>query len=94
MKIQVIGPGCAKCKKLLENTKEALKQLSREDEIEYITDMDKIIEMGIMSTPVLAFNGVPALAGFLPEVDKIKETINAKEAKDKKASMCHCGGCC
>ena len=53
MNIKVLGGGCAKCAALLAATKEAVAEKGIEAEIEYITDMSKIMEYGIMSTPAL-----------------------------------------
>ena len=75
MQIQVLGSGCPTCKKLFELTKQAIEELDLKIEVEYITDIQKIIEMGVMSSPVLAINGKPAISGFLPDIEKIKETI-------------------
>ena len=75
MKIQVLGSGCLTCKKLFELTKQAVEELNLKTEVEYITDIQKIVEIGVMSSPVLAINGKPAITGFLPDVEKIKETI-------------------
>ena len=75
MKIQVLGSGCPTCKKLFELTKKAVEELELKTEVEYITDIQKIIEMGVMSSPVLAINGKPILAGFVPDIEKIKEAI-------------------
>lgn len=75
MKIQVLGSGCNKCKKLFELTKQAVAELNLKAEVEYITDVSKIIEMGVMSSPVLAVDGKPALVGFLPSLEKIKKVI-------------------
>ena len=75
MKIQVLGSGCPTCKKLFELTKKAAEELKLKTEVEYITDIQKIVEMGVMSSPVLAINGKPILTGFVPDIEKIKETI-------------------
>jgi len=75
MQIQVLGSGCPTCKKLFELTKQAVKELGLEIEVEYITDIQKIVEMGVMSSPVLAINGEPVLTGFVPNIEKIKEVI-------------------
>lgn len=75
MKIQVLGSGCAKCKKLFELTKQAAAELELKAEVEYITDVSKIIEMGVMSSPVLAVDDKPALVGFLPSLEKIKSVL-------------------
>lgn len=79
MKIQVLGSGCPTCHKLLELTQQAVKELNLNEEVEYITDVSKIIEMGVMSSPVLAVDGKPVMVGFLPDIEKIKNLL--KEAQ-------------
>jgi len=74
MKIQVLGSGCPTCKNLFELTKTAVAELGIETEVEYSTDISKIIEMGIMQSPVLAIDGKPAMIGS-GNLDKIKEVI-------------------
>lgn len=75
MKIQVLGSGCATCKKLFELTKSAAAELKLNTEVEYITDVQRIVQMGLMSSPVLAVNDKPILVGRVPEEAKIKELI-------------------
>jgi small redox-active disulfide protein 2 len=75
MKIQVLGSGCPTCEKLFELTKKAVEDLELKTEVEYITDIQKIVEMGVMSSPVLAINGKPILIGFVPDIEKIKKII-------------------
>jgi small redox-active disulfide protein 2 len=75
MKIQVLGSGCPTCKKLFEITKQAAKELNIADEVEYVTDIQQILNMGLMSSPVLAVNGKPALVGFIPKIEEIKKAI-------------------
>jgi len=94
MKIQVLGSGCPTCKKLYELTKEAVAELDLKTEVEYITDVSKIIEMGVMSSPVLAVNGKAVLVGFLPSLEKIKSVLSTGEKAEVKSSKCCCGGKC
>lgn len=77
MKIQVLGSGCPTCKKLYELTKQAAEEVGLETKVEYITDVSKIIEMGVMSSPVLAIDGKPVLLGFLPDIEKIKSILQS-----------------
>lgn len=53
MNIRVLGGGCCKCENLLEAVKEAVAEKGINAEIEYITDMARIMEYGIISTPAL-----------------------------------------
>lgn len=54
--IKVLGSGCKNCRTLLENTKEAVKAMGLSCEVEYVTDMQKIMDYGVMSTPALVVN--------------------------------------
>jgi len=85
MKIQVLGSGCATCKNLYEITQKAVDELKLETEVEYVTGNEgtqKIIELGAMSSPVLAVNGEIAMTGFTPDVKAIK--IKIKKALEEK----------
>lgn len=74
-RIQVLGSGCPTCKKLYEITKQAVVELGINQEVEYLNDIQKIISMGVMQSPVLAVNGKPALVGFTPDIEKVKKVI-------------------
>ena len=56
MNIKVLGGGCKSCEALLRSAKEAVANKGIEAEIEYITDMEKIINYGVMSMPALLVN--------------------------------------
>ena len=73
MNIKVLGGGCCKCENLLEAVKEAVAEKGIEAEIEYITDMSKIIEYGIMSTPALMIdNKLVSMGRVLKTKDVLK----------------------
>ncbi|HPA25854.1 MAG: thioredoxin family protein [Candidatus Pacebacteria bacterium] len=95
-KIQVLGSGCPTCKKLFELTKQAVQELGIKTEVEYITDIQKIIEMGVMQSPVLAINGKPVMTGSVSDIEKIKELITKEttETTSENKPACSCGGNC
>jgi len=74
-KIQILGPGCFKCKKLAENTVAAAEDLGIEYKIEKITDIKEIMKFGVMLTPALAVDGQVKVAGKIPSPDEIKEML-------------------
>lgn len=95
MKIQVLGSGCPTCKKLFEQTKEAVADLKLKAEVEYSTDVSKIIELGIMSSPVLVVDGNPVMVGAPGNTDKIKSLLSgAKVEISNEKPKCSCGGNC
>ncbi len=78
MKIQVLGSGCPTCHKLYEITEKSVKEMGLDTTVEYITGNEgttKIVELGIMSSPVLVINDKPVLVGFTPDILKIKDLI-------------------
>ena len=54
--IKVLGAGCKSCHEQYENAKEAVKALGLSIEVEYITDMQKVMEYGVMSMPAIVVN--------------------------------------
>jgi small redox-active disulfide protein 2 len=97
MKIQVLGSGCSTCKQLLETTKRVIEDLKIETEVEYITDVTKMIEMGVMTSPVLAIDGKPVLTGGNKSEEEVRKALcgEIKITEDKnKSGGCSCGGNC
>jgi small redox-active disulfide protein 2 len=74
-KLQILGTGCPKCKKLAECTEAAAKQLGLAYELVKVTDINQIISFGVMMTPALAVDGVVKVVGKVPSIDEIKLLI-------------------
>jgi small redox-active disulfide protein 2 len=74
-KLQILGTGCPKCKKLAEETEKAAKALGIEYELVKVTDMQEILNFGIMTTPGLAVDGVVKVVGRIPKPDEIKQIL-------------------
>lgn len=73
MNIRILGGGCTSCKKLYENTRKAVGETGINAEIEYITDMQKIMEYGIMKMPALIVNEkVVAMGKVLKPAEIVK----------------------
>lgn len=75
MRIQILGTGCPKCKKLAENAEAAAKELGLEHEVQKVTDINEIMKFGIMTTPGLAVDGKVKVAGKVPSVEEIKKLL-------------------
>ncbi len=71
-KIQILGTGCPKCKKLAENAETAAKDLGIEYDIEKVTNINEIMGFGVMMTPALAVDGDVKVVGKVPSPDEIK----------------------
>ena len=75
MVIKILGTGCAKCKKLEENVRQAISQLSGDFSIEKVTDLNQIIDYGVMMTPVLVIDEEVKSVGKVLAQDDIKKFI-------------------
>ena len=74
-KIQILGTGCPKCKKLAENAEAAAKELGIEYELEKVTQINDIMKMGVMVTPALTIDGEVKVAGKVASPDDIKTML-------------------
>jgi len=74
-KLQILGTGCSKCKRLTEQVEQAAKELGIEHQIEKVTDIEQIISFGGMTTPALAVDGQIKVAGNIRSVDELKRLI-------------------
>jgi small redox-active disulfide protein 2 len=74
-KIQILGTGCPKCKKLTENAEIAAKELGMEYELIKVNNINEIMEFGVMMTPALAVDGQVKIMGKVATVEEIKKFI-------------------
>jgi small redox-active disulfide protein 2 len=74
-KLQILGTGCPKCKKLAELTETAAKDLGIEYELQKVTDISEIMKFGVMMTPALAVDGRVKAVGKVPSTDEIKKML-------------------
>ncbi|MFA6094459.1 MAG: thioredoxin family protein [Candidatus Paceibacterota bacterium] len=80
MKIQVLGSGCPTCKKMFELVQTTVRDMGITAEIEYISDIQKIVAMGLLQSPVLVINDKVVLVGATADMEKIKNIILQQSA--------------
>ncbi len=74
-KLQILGTGCPKCKKLAEATEEAAKGLGMDYQMEKVTDITAIMSFNVMMTPALAVDGKVKVWGRIPSVDELRKIL-------------------
>jgi len=74
-KIQILGTGCAKCKKLAEGAEKAAKDLNIDYTLEKVTDLNRIMDFGVMVTPALVVDGELKTEGKVPSVGELKSIL-------------------
>lgn len=80
MLIQVLGPGCMKCKKTAEHVQQAVAESGTDALVEKIEQIERIMAFGVMTTPALVIDGQVRLAGRVPSVEEVKKLIAAAAA--------------
>jgi small redox-active disulfide protein 2 len=75
MKIEILGPGCYKCKQLEANARKALEETGKKAEVIKVTEIDKIIDYGVMSTPAIVIDGEVKSYGKIVDVAEIKKWL-------------------
>lgn len=74
--IKVLGAGCKSCHEQYENAKEAVKAMELSVEVEYITDMQKVMEYGVMSMPALVVNEKVVSMGKVLRADDVEKLLH------------------
>jgi small redox-active disulfide protein 2 len=75
-KLQILGTGCPKCKKLAENAEAAARELGIAYELEKVTEIKEIMKMGVVMTPALAVDGQVKVVGKVPSSEEIKRMLS------------------
>ncbi|UCG62355.1 MAG: TM0996/MTH895 family glutaredoxin-like protein [Candidatus Zixiibacteriota bacterium] len=74
-KIQVLGPGCARCNQLAEDVIKAAMELDIKYHFEKVSDMREIMKFGVMMTPALVIDGVVKVKGKVPSIEELKKLL-------------------
>lgn len=75
MEIKVLGSGCSRCHKTLEVVEKVVKESGADAQVEYVTDMMRIMEYNVMSMPAVVIDGVVKLKGKVPSEAEVKEVL-------------------
>lgn len=78
MKLEILGTGCPKCKKLMELVMDTVKETGITAEISKVDKIGDIINYGVMTTPALVIDGKVATAGKIPSKDELKKLLADK----------------
>ena len=77
MIIKILGPGCVRCQRLEQLTREVLNELGLTAEFDHVTEMSKIMAYPIMSTPALVIDEQVKAAGRIPSKEEIAGWLEA-----------------
>ncbi len=75
MKIQVLGPGCKRCKELMANTEQAVRELDIDAAVEKVEDVREMMKSKILATPALVVDGTVRSAGRVLSPNEVKQLL-------------------
>jgi small redox-active disulfide protein 2 len=75
MKLEILGTGCTKCKRMYDNVIEAVKKTGIQAEVVKVEALEESVGRGVMMTPSLFLDGEEIVAGRVPTVNEIMEII-------------------
>jgi len=82
MRIKVLGPGCARCHQLEQTTREVVRELGIDAEIEEVKDVKKMMEYPILSTPGLVIDEKLVCSGRVPAKAEVATFITTALGKE------------
>lgn len=91
MKIQVLGPGCAKCIQTEKIVREAVEQSGVTAQVIKVTDIMEMMNLGVMSTPAVIIDGKIVCSGRVPTHDQVIGWMKGAIAADSVSCSCSCG---
>jgi small redox-active disulfide protein 2 len=77
MKIEIFGPGCARCEKTAQEVARVVRELGVDATVEHVTDMKEITDRGVMLTPAVFVDGKKKIEGKVPKASAIESWLRS-----------------
>lgn len=81
MLIQILGPGCARCRAVAENARRAVAELGADAQVEEVEDVEVIMRMGVLMTPAVVIDGKVKGSGRLFSTEEVKGMVEGPAGK-------------
>ena len=78
--IKVLGAGCKSCHEQYENAKEAVRALGLSAEVEYVTDLEKVMGYGVMSMSAIVVNEKVVSMGKVLKAADVEKLLRRLDA--------------
>ena len=80
MKIEILGPGCTRCRATEDTVRKALAELKLEAEIAHITDPVQFARRRVLLTPGVVIDGQVKSSGRVPSLEEVKHWFTGQAA--------------
>lgn len=75
MKIEVLGPGCIRCKETFRVVRHVVEQAGLDAEVVKDESIERMMALGLMATPGVAVDGRIVVSGRIPKADEVRELL-------------------
>jgi len=88
MRIEIFGPGCAKCEKTAREVESVVSKLGVDATVEHVTEMKQIVERGVMLTPAVFVDGEKKIEGKVPKAADIESWLKPRNLDGRREDEC------
>lgn len=74
-KIEVLGPGCTRCKETYRVVRQVVETDHLAADVEKVESLERMIELGLIATPGIAVDGKVVLSGRIPKADEVRRLL-------------------
>jgi small redox-active disulfide protein 2 len=74
-KIEVLGPGCSRCKETYRVVRQVVEADHLAADVEKVESLERMIELGLIATPGVAVDGKVVLSGRIPRADEVRRLL-------------------
>ena len=73
--IEILGPGCTRCQETHRVVRHVVEEAGLGCQVQKNESMDRMVELGVLKTPAVAFDGRIVLSGHIPKSDEDKQLL-------------------
>jgi small redox-active disulfide protein 2 len=73
--IEILGPGCARCQETHRVVQHVVDQTKLDYLVQRITSIERMVELGVLSTPAIACDGKVVLSGRIPRAEEVRRLL-------------------
>jgi len=74
-KIEVLGPGCARCRETHRTIVRAVEEAGLSIPVDKVESVDRMVELGVLTTPAVAVDGRLVLSGRIPKSEEVRALL-------------------
>jgi small redox-active disulfide protein 2 len=73
--IEILGPGCARCHEAQRVVRHVIEQAGVQCVLQKNESIDRMVELGVLRTPAIAFDGRIVHQGSIPKSEDVRRLL-------------------